>query len=94
MRTAPYTPSCPLCRLWHDREIKTPFHYEDELIIIVDCTTCKVPMVVIKRHDIQVTPTESARIEEVVNRKWPGATLRCAPRRIKDHYHCHIITRE
>lgn len=88
-----YNSECPLCRLWHDREIKTTRHYEDELILIVDCMKCKVPMVVLRRHDAKVTPMELARIEEAVHREWPKALLRCTPRSIKDHYHCHVIVK-
>lgn len=86
-----YSPGCPLCRLWHDREVRTPLHYEDELIIIVDCAKCRIPMAVIKRHATEATLEEMVRINEVVQRKWPGATLRCEPRAIKDHFHCHVM---
>lgn len=86
-----YVPHCSLCRLWHDREIATALHYEDDLIIIVDCSKCKVPMIVVKRHDVRVTPEEMSSINEVTLQLWPGATLRCAPRAVKDHFHCHVV---
>lgn len=85
-----YRSDCPLCRLWHDREITTKVHYEDAVIIIVDCLTCKIPMVVIKRHDGNATETEKAHIHNIVQGKWPGSTLRCTPRQISNHFHCHV----
>jgi len=86
-----YTARCPLCRLCHDGEIVTTLYYEDDLIIIVACAKCKIPMVVIKRHDANTTSAEKQRINQVVQKRWPGAKLRCEPRAIKDHFHCHVI---
>lgn len=86
-----YVPSCALCRLWHDREITTTFYYEDDLVLIVDCEKCRVPMVVVKRHDVDATLAERQRINQIVHKRWPGAKLRCEPQAVKDHFHCHVI---
>jgi len=88
-----YDVNCSLCRLWHDREIATKVYYEDDVIIIVDCLTCKIPMVVIKRHAGNVTEEEKDYIDDVVRRKWPGSKLRCTPRQIPDHFHCHVAVK-
>jgi len=86
-----YSSSCPLCRLWHDREVVTTLHYEDDFVIVVDCVKCRIPMVVIKRHDVNATEAERQRINQVVQAHWPGARLRCELRAIKDHFHCHVV---
>ena len=86
-----YNAECPLCRLWHDGEMTTKLHYEDELLIVVDCVTCKIPMFVIKRHTTEVSDEERQRIFDVRDKLWFGSELRCELRNIKDHYHCHVI---
>ena len=37
---------CELCGL----ERRTAWHYEDELMVICDCLTCRIPMLVFKSH--------------------------------------------
>ena len=52
--------SCPLCRLTH--ELITELFWDDELSICVLCRTCKVPMVVIKRHSATMTAEEDEHV--------------------------------
>lgn len=91
MKNYSYDCQCALCRLWYNREIKTRFYYEDELLIIVDCVQCKIPMIVIKRHTMEISDEEEKQILSVKNRLWANSKLRCESRSIKDHYHCHVI---
>ena len=49
--------SCPLCK----RKKKTELYYE--LIWVASCSTCHVPMVVLKRHTTDPTPFEVAWLE-------------------------------
>ncbi len=54
---------CPLCRLVFERELLTRLVYEDDLIIVVDCLVCQVPMAVLKQHRPSYTPEEKLHVE-------------------------------
>jgi len=87
--------SCELCRLVNGR-ITTKKYYSNFLITVVDCKTCKVPMVVLNRHSLDPNNIELAKMitksveigdgmfgkEKYVVDK----NQRC----IKDHFHWHI----
>jgi len=85
-----YEPSCPLCRLWHDREIITPLHYEDDICISVDCSVHRIPQIVLKRHAAEPTPEELQHINEVAQRLWPNVRWR-PPASIPQHFHLHSV---
>lgn len=53
-----YSADCPLCRLANDGEVLTKLHYEDDLIIVVDCLICGTPMAVAKAHRDYFLPEE------------------------------------
>ena len=77
----------------------TPWHFEDYYFIVCDCSSCKVPMIVSKRH------TTKLNQEELIDLMWifanikrlsieKGARLDLRRRRIKNHWHCHIRSNE
>ena len=85
---------CELCNL----EKKTTWHYEDKYFVICDCETCKVPMIVSKRHTIELNQEElidliviisGVRIVDGFTNKLKGE-LDQNKRKIPDHWHCHI----
>lgn len=81
---------CDLCEL----KPLTKRYFEDDLIVICDCLTCQVPMVVLRRHTMSPTKEELERIEEKVKEifgeeKFKG--FRKKQRNIFDHMHYHIL---
>jgi len=88
--------NCPLCRLYEQREISTRFYYENALVIIVDCLTCSIPMVVLKRH------TDNPSREDIKEMYWAllnkvpkrmhgkGWQIDSSVRSIPDHPHFHL----
>ena len=83
--------SCPLCRLYEDREIITKLHYEDEFCIIVHCKThSDKKMCVLKRHIKYPTEEEKKHMKGIMRSLFPGMELR-GPKSILDHYHLHEV---
>ena len=92
---------CPLCEIFiHPEEsICTRIFYTDSEnvtesdFIILDCKTCKVPMVVVRDHTEQISKELWGRILYSSRKTFnnPKIKLRCTPRTIKDHFHCHIV---
>jgi hypothetical protein len=78
---------CPLCRLCQG-EIITKLHYEDDKVIVVDCSTHLKPMIVLKRHTSNPTEEEGHYMRSVMERLFPGMKLR-GPASIRDHFHLH-----
>jgi len=80
--------NCELCNL----EKKSKWYHEDDHFIICDCITCKCPMIVLKRHDTELSLIERDEIPKLIilfgidkGRKpdWNRS-------KIKDHWHCHL----
>lgn len=92
---------CPLCDIFIDPEehIKTKVYYIDgETIetsdfIILDCITCKSPMVVVRDHTEAIAKELWGRILYTSRKTFNNSDikLRCVPNTIKDHYHCHVL---
>ena len=82
--------SCDLCNL----EQKTKWYYSDEKIIICDCTTCKIPMVVLRRHTMKITEEEIDHIRNISKGLFGDVIFRVNQRRISDHLHWHLIRKE
>lgn len=78
---------CELCEL----EKRTAWHYADGVIVICDCLTCGIPMLVFRRHgDIPLVEEHHARqkiIELYGNRL---VRVRMKARKILDHKHWHL----
>ena len=91
---------CPLCDIFLNpyKYIKTKLYYPDDIskvsssdFIIIDCKTCKIPMIVIRDHVDSVSKNLWNKILYVTKKQFGYSThLRCKPRQIKDHFHCHI----
>jgi len=90
---------CPLCDIFLTKNTKTKLYWPEDPndipnseFIIVDCLSCKIPMVVYKEHVTTIPKEAWGRILYRSKRMFGGGiTLRCKPRRIFDHHHCHII---
>ena len=79
---------CELCNL----EKKTKWYYEDKDFIICDCETCKIPMVVPKEHADAATSLTKVYIAGLVTGVFKKSFhFRTEPRKVKDHWHWHII---
>lgn len=80
---------CDLCKL----EKKTKWYYYDDDIVICDCITCNVPMVVLREHTMFVSPKMVEKIIRVVNHIFgKNYKFRTIQRTIPDHFHWHIFT--
>lgn len=77
---------CPLCR----REARTKHHFEDDVLWVVDCLTCGVPMVVLKRHVATPTDWERAYAKRIGEALFPEARFDDTPRSIPEHWHAHL----
>ncbi len=84
-----YRSDCPLCRLVQNREILTRLITEDDLIMVVDCLACQVPMAVLKVHRAQFADAEREHVRTVL-RQFEGEVIDWKQRRIPDHAHCHL----
>jgi len=82
--------SCPLCRLYEKREIITRLYYEDDVCIVVDCSTHHVPIIVLKRHAKTPKPEELKHMRKIAEKLFPGKPFR-GPRSILDHFHLHSV---
>jgi len=83
---------CELC----DLEKKTKWYYEDNEYIICDCETCKIPMIVDKKHGARFVESgtfEYGLILGLVKGVFGGKEFqfRRRQRKILDHWHWHII---
>ena len=86
--TEPHDPSCQLCRLVYEREILTRLVHEDDIIIVVDCLVCNVPMPVLKAHRASFSVSEKEHIRNIL-REIGGGVIDWEQRKIHDHAHCH-----
>lgn len=91
---------CPLCDIFLEPEknIKTKLYYPDidkvskSDFIIIECKTCHIPMVVVRDHVTEISKSLWGRILYRTKKEFGyKIKLRCKPRTIKDHYHCHVI---
>jgi len=80
--------SCPLCRLVKG-DIKTRKYYSDSTCIVVDCLTCRIPMVVVNHHG-QATEEEERLMVNAIDYLFNYNSIRYVPRQIADHEHWHV----
>ena len=91
--------SCPLCRVFSHGEIKTKLYWPENPedirnseFIIVDCMTCKIPMVIYRDHVSSILNEPWGRILYRCKKIFgEDVKLRCKAKSIKDHFHCHIV---
>lgn len=93
---------CPLCRIFSHGEVKTKLYWpetKEEVagseFVIVDCSDCHVPLIVLGEH-----------IEDITRECWGRILYRCRlifgsnmrlrlhRRKIQDHWHAHLINKE
>jgi len=77
---------CELCR----RELRTKLYYEDEKWWVVDCDTCRIPMIVLKEHRAILSPAQSEELMTLAHDLFGPNWIRWEMRRIKDHFHAHV----
>ena len=82
--------TCALC----DLEKKTKWHYEDDQIIICDCMTCNIPMVVLRRHTMTPTCGEIEHMKTISRQMFGDIMFRVNQRRIHDHLHWHLLRKD
>jgi len=81
--------SCPLCRLIAG-DIRTRLYHRDSRCVVVDCDTCRIPMLVFAQHG-DVSDSDVQHALRVISRLFGHAHLRTSPRKIKCHPHWHIL---
>ena len=92
--------SCPLCQIFLNpkENIKTKLYWPETIdevpeseFVILNCETCKIPMVVYRDHITEITNEAWGRILYRCRKLFePGVRLRTKMRKLRDHYHCHV----
>ena len=91
---------CPLCNIFLDPEknIHTKlYHPNIESVIyndfiILDCDSCKIPMVVVRDHVTDISSDLWGRILYRCRKLFgENVRLRTTPRTITDHVHYHVL---
>ena len=83
-----FDPHCDLCC---KREPITTQYYEDNVVWIVDCLKCQVPMAVLKRHATDPKQHERNHCIKITEQLFPEATLDFRMKTIPDHFHFHVL---
>lgn len=79
--------TCELCK----RKKKTKWHFEDEDWWIVSCETCDVPMAVYKEHTMRIPLHDVIYITHIIYETFGDVSIRFSQRKIKKHFHFHIL---
>ena len=77
---------CELCKL----EKKTYWHYSDKDFVIIDCINCNCPMIVFRKHR-NPTLEEQFKMLKKAKAMFPDRKPDFTRRKIKDHFHFHLI---
>ena len=84
--------NCDLCKLVFDNDVKTKIIHKDEICTVTYCSIHKTtPMIVLNRHSVSPSPSESNSIGEVMQRLFPNKKFRGRMQSIKNHWHEHLI---
>lgn len=79
---------CELCEL----EKLSVWHYADGIIVICDCLTCGVPMLVFRRHgDVPLAEELHARLKLIEFYGSQLVKVRMKAKKIQGHRHWHLI---
>lgn len=82
---------CELCELANGNIITT-LYYQCDDYLIVDCSTCKVPMVVIVEHTMHPSQSLLYRMRQKARELFGENTeFRGYTQKIHGHWHDHII---
>jgi len=79
---------CELCELCTST-VMTKLYFKSDLMIIVDCSTCRIPMLVFRNHGA-ANEDERRKARNVIDALFDYTALRTTPRKILDHEHWHI----
>ena len=93
MNNAILVDGCPLCRLFTKKDYKSHVYYIDKNneYIIVECLTCKTPMIVLGEHLTSTSKELWGRILYTCRKLFGNSVrIRLKQRTIKDHWHGHI----
>jgi len=83
MRVAEF--QCDLCKISEEDYIE---QYRSWFTVI--CKTCKIPMVVLRRHSYTLFPHELSDLAYFLNIHYPRHEIRTQARQILDHVHFHL----
>ena len=90
--------NCPLCNIFEHLNINTKLYFptleeiqKQDDFVIIDCQDCQVPMVVVSEHVTEIGKEQWGRILYQSRRLFGNIVLRPYMRKIKDHWHRHII---
>ena len=86
--TGEFDKHCELCVL----ERCTRWYRETKYFAVLDCRTCGTPMVVLKRHALELTDEEQVDLDTILL-EWPDMKLRGTMRKVTDHWHEHLVPR-
>ena len=86
---------CELCKLIIDRNVITKKYYEDANFMMVDCRSCHTPMLVYKKHVVEIDEADRAMAYHLFYKHaeridMSGWYVNYEMRTIKDHWHCHL----
>ena len=81
---------CALCDLVYNRDIKTELYWENECFMIVECLTCRVPMLVFKEHR-EWDEGELELAKQFATALFSDCSIRIQRRQIPDHPHFHVL---
>ena len=84
--------NCELCELSEGKHRITKLYYEDDICLICNCKdpNCGLPMIVLKRHGKPLN-AEIEYLKKISKKIFPDRKWRGYARKIKDHYHQHLI---
>ena len=82
--------SCELCDLTIRGNVITKKYYEDKECIIVDCKNCRIPMLVLKKHEETIPIGRAVELNRLLKKVCGEGIIRY-PRKIKEHWHIHLM---
>lgn len=80
--------TCELCILVAGC-FKTKVHYRNQLVTVVDCLACNIPMLVFN-HCGEATEDERRQAENIIGELFTYSKIRKEAKKILDHEHWHI----
>lgn len=79
------------CKLCNPEKITKWYNIDSKYWYIFDCVTCRVPMLVLKRHSMEPIKEEIYEAETIHQKYFLGKKWRKIQRLIPDHLHWHLI---
>ena len=91
---------CPLCEIFTKKNVITKLYWPETIeevpdaeFVIVNCKTCRIPMLVWNEHITSVTREGWGRILYRCRKIFGGnVTLKQHNRQIRDHLHYHLTS--